>query len=90
MEFRAVTAVPAASGLPDAIFFVQTETGKFDLYVADASGNRTTLDRPGVKATSGGTPHASPRFGDLWEDTTTDHYFIYLNNGVGNYWIDIS
>ena len=90
MEFRKVTSVPAASGLPDAIYFVKTATGLFDIYISDASGNRTTLDRTGVKMTSGGTPHADPRYGDIWEDTTTDHFFQWANNGVGNYWIDIS
>lgn len=90
MEFRKVTAVPAASGLADAIFFVRTEAGLFDLYISDATGNRTTLDRVGVKMTVAGTPPASPRYGDIWQDTATDHFFEWQNNGAGNYWIDMS
>lgn len=40
--------------------------------------------------TSGGTPPVSPRYGDIWEDTVTDHFFQWTNNGVGNYWMDMS
>ena len=90
MEFRKTTAVPASTGLTDCIFFTKTSTGKFDIYIADQTGARTTLDRIAVEMTSAGTPPASPRYGDVWEDTTTDHLFMWLNNGAGNYWIDIT
>lgn len=90
MEFRKVTAVPAASGLPDAIFFVKSDNGLFDMYISDSTGNRTTLDRVGVKMTTGASPHANPRYGDIWNDTATDHFFEWQNNGAGNYWIDMS
>ena len=90
MEFRKTTAVPAASALPDAVYFVKTVTGRFDIYIASSTGDRTQLDRTGVEMTSGGTPPVSPRYGDIWEDTVTDHFFQWTNNGVGNYWMDMS
>lgn len=90
MEFRKTTAVPAATGLPDAIFFTQTSTGLFDIYISSQTGARATLDRVAAKMTAAGTPPASPRYGDIWEDTVTDHFFQWQNNGEGNYWMDIS
>jgi hypothetical protein len=90
-DFRKDALAPAASGLPDAVFFVRTVIGKFDLYVADDSGNRTTLDRVPVMVTSGPSPHASPRYGDKWHDTATDHIFEWsLVNGGASYWLDVS
>ncbi len=92
MEFRAQNTIPAATGLTDAIFFVQTaanNTGCFDLYLSSDTGARLALDRVAARFTSGGTPHSNPRYGDMWHDTNTDHIFEFSNNGVGNYWIDI-
>jgi hypothetical protein len=90
MEFRKSNSVPAASGNTDSIVFTKTSTGKFDLYLMTQTGDRATLDRIAVNTTSAGTPPASPRFGDLWHDTVSDHLFMWENNGQGNYWIDIS
>lgn len=90
MEFRKATAVPNPTGNPDQITFVKTTTGKFDLYVTTQTGDRAQLDRVGVNVTSAGTPPADPRYGDVWQDTTTDHFFEWQNNGVGNYWMDMS
>lgn len=90
MEFRKTTSAPSASGLPDAIFFTKTSTGKFDLYIATQTGDRSTLDRVPMEMTVAGTPPANPRYGDIWQDTATDHYFTWQANGQGNYWIDIS
>jgi len=90
MEFRKTTSPPNATGNPDALFFTKTTTGRFDLYAVTSTGDRTTLDRIASEMTAAGTPPATPRYGDMWEETTTDHIFIWTNNGVGNYWIDIS
>ena len=61
MEFRKTTSAPSASGLPDAIYFTKTSTGKFDLYIATQTGDRATLDRVAMEMTVAGTPPASPR-----------------------------
>lgn len=90
-EFNKSALPPASSGLPDSIYFVKTETGRFDIYIADNAGLRTTLDRVGVKVTSGASPHLNPRYGDKWHDTATDHIHEWtLVNGGASFWIDVS
>ena len=90
-EFRKDAVPPASSGLPDIISFARSRTGFFDLFVADNSGVRTTLDRVGVRTTSGASPHSDPRYGDKWHNTANDHIYEWtLVNGGVSFWIDVS
>ena len=44
----------------------------------------------GNKSTSSSSPPVSPGIGDFWYDTLTDVLYRYTNDGVSNFWFDLS
>jgi len=48
----------------------------------------SALSAAGTTAST--SPPGSAKYGDLWYNTATDVVYQYLNDGVSDYWIDIS
>jgi hypothetical protein len=44
----------------------------------------------GVRSTTSVSAPSNPTVGDIWYETTTDIIYRYINDGFGNYWLDIT
>lgn len=62
--------------------------GTFTHTPGDESGTSTTFVTG--QHTTGATPHANPKYGDTWYDTTTNQLRWYTNNGTIDIWATVT
>lgn len=71
-----------------------TNTGALQVFGGVGIGGNLnvggTIDGGGVRTTTSASPPTGPTVGDIWYNTNNDVIYRYTNDGVGNYWIDIS